>query len=363
MVKVTRVSDALPLSNARLAELLYGAADEHEDQRARTLRRAGRYALVWAEEASDIAASGRSLTELPAVGPWVGRMIHAWLADPPDEEGMNPLRSGFITLSQALAALAKRPEYKGDLRGDLQMHSTYSDGTVPIAGMATAAVEFGYEYIAITDHSKGLKIAGGFDEETLARQMDEIADVNEELVKLDAEVTVLCSIELNFGKAGESDMDPDALAALDIVVGSFHSRLRVKEDQTARVMGAVRNPDVQIVGHPMGRMFGVRHGVQADWDAAFAEGARCGKAFEINAQPNRQDLSVEMLERAFDAGVMFSIGTDAHSIGELHNVDLSLGAAALAGIPQERIINYLPLDELKAWVAESRAKAASASGT
>ena len=354
------MSETGSLTNARLAELLYGAAADFEEQRARALRRAGRYALVWPEEAADIAAEGRSLTELPAVGPWVGRMIHAWLADPPDEEEMDPLRTGFITLSQALAALEKKPHLKDELRGDLQMHSTYSDGTVPIAGMATAAVEFGYEYVAITDHSKGLKIAGGFDEAVLAEQMEEIAEVNEELAKLDADVTVLCSIELNFGKAGESDMDPAALAALDIVVGSFHSRLRVKEDQTARLMGAVRNPDVQIVGHPMGRMFGVRHGVQADWDAAFAEGTRCGKAFEINAQPNRQDLSVEMLERAFDAGVMFSIGTDAHSIGELHNVDLSLGAAALAGIPQERIINYLPLDDLKAWVAESRAKAAAA---
>lgn len=350
----------MPLSNARLADLLYGAADNFEDQRARTLRRAARYALVWPEEASEVAAAGRSLTELPAVGPWVGRMIHAWFEEPPDDDETSPLRSGFITLSQAAAALAKAPAYKEELRGDLQMHSTYSDGTVPIAGMATAAIEMGYEYIAITDHSKGLKIAGGFDEAVLATQTEEIADVNEELAALDADLTVLTSMELNFGKAGESDMEPDALAALDVVVGSFHSRLRVKEDQSARVMGAMRNPDVQIVGHPMGRMFGVRLGVQADWDAAFAEGQRCGKAFEINGQPNRQDLSVEMLERAFDAGLMFSIGTDAHSIGELHNVDLSLGAAALAGIPRDRIINYLGLDDLKEWVAESRAKVAAA---
>ena len=350
----------MSLTNARLAELLYGAADDHEEQRARALRRAGRYALVWPEEVTAMVAEGRSLTELPAVGPWVSRMIHGWLADPPDEIETNPLRLGFLTLSQASAALAKDAAYKDELRGDLQMHSTYSDGTVPIAGMATGAIEMGYEYIAMTDHSKGLKIAGGFDETVLASQGEEIADVNEELARLEGDLTVLRSIELNFGKLGESDMDPEALAALDIVVGSFHSRLRVKEDQTARAIGAVRNPDVQIVGHPMGRMFGVRLGVQADWDAVFAEGARCGKAFEINAQPNRQDLSVEMLERAFDHGVMFSIGTDAHSLGELHNVDLSLGAAALAGIPRERIINYLPLDDLLGWVAESRSKAAAA---
>lgn len=352
----------MPLSNARLAELLYGSADNYEDNKQRALRRAGRYALVWSEEAHEIAASGRSLRDLPAVGPFVARKIHEWLDDPPEMEEPDPLRTGFITYAEALRILTDRPEYREDLRGDLQMHSTYSDGTVPIAGMAAAACDLGYEYIAMTDHSKGLRIAGGIDEEELLVQGSEIHAVNEEMSKLDGDLTVLWSTELNLGPNGEADMDPAALRQLDIVVGSFHSKLRVKVDQTERCLGAVRNPEVQIIGHPTGRMFGVRRGVQADWSRVIEEGVMFGKAFEINAQPNRQDLSIEMLRLAKESGVMISIGTDAHSVGELHNVELSLAAAASAGIPQEQILNYKPLPELLDWVAGSRERALEAAG-
>ncbi|MGI8773401.1 MAG: PHP domain-containing protein, partial [Actinomycetota bacterium] len=286
------------------------------------------------------------------------RVIHGWLEDPPDlSEEEDELLGGFITYSYARQVLAEDPSWKDDLRADLQMHSTYSDGTVSISEMAGGAAALGYEYIAITDHSKGLKIAGGIDEETLAAQGAEIEDVNRQLDELDAGLIVLKSIELNFDTTGAGDMEPDALSALDVVVGSFHSKLRRKEDQTDRAMGAVRNPDVQIVGHPAGRMFGVRHGVRADWRAVMEEGRKRGKAFEINAQPNRQDLSLELLACARDTGVMLSIGTDAHSTGEFYNVDLSLAAAALAGIPKQQIVNFLPLEDFLAWVDTSRSLA------
>ena len=351
----------MPLSNARLADLLYGAADEFEGQKQRALRRAGRYALVWPEEAWRVLEQGRSLTDLPAVGPWIARRIEALVNEPPEpEDEPNDLRTGFITFSEARVVLEAEPAWKEELRGDLQMHSTYSDGSVSISEMAGGAATLGYEYIAITDHSKGLRIAGGIDEGVLAGQGAEIDEVNRQLAELEADLFVLRSIELNFGKVGEGDMEPAALGDLDLVVGSFHSRLRVKEDQTERCLGAMRNPDVQIVGHPMGRMFGIRKGVQADWGRVFEEGVRRGKAFEINAQPNRQDLNIEMLEKALEAGVIFSIGTDAHSIGELYNVDLSLASAAIAGLPRERILNFWPLEELRAWVAESRARAGRA---
>ena len=353
----------MPLSNAQLADLLYGAADNFEDNKQKALRRAGRYALVWAEEAHEILTSGRSLRDLPAVGPFVARQIAEWIEDPPQMDEPDPLRSGFITFAEAQRILDEHPEYREGLRGDLQMHSTYSDGTVPIAGMAAAACELGYEYIAMTDHSKGLRIAGGIDEEELLVQGQEVHDVNAEMAKLDGDLTVLWSTELNLGPAGEADMEAEALRKLDIVVGSFHSKLRVKADQTDRALGAVRNPEVQIIGHPSGRMFGVRHGVQADWPRVIEEGAKFGKAFEINAQPNRQDLSIEKLRLAKEAGVTISIGTDAHSVGELHNIDLSLAAAAAAGIPKDRILNYKPLEELLEWVAESREQAASAGGS
>lgn len=151
-------------------------------------------------------------------------------------------------------------------------------------------------------------------------------------------------------------MDPAALAELDVVVGSFHSRLRVKEDQTDRCLGAMANPDVQIIGHPTGRMFGVRKGVQADWGRVMEEARRRGKILEVNTQPNRQDLSIEMLRTARETGVMLSVGTDAHSVGELYNVDLALASLALAGIPRDQVVNLRPLDALLAVVEESRAR-------
>jgi histidinol phosphatase-like PHP family hydrolase len=346
----------MTLTNAVLADLLYRESFSFEDQKARSLRRAARQALVWPDEAVDLLEAGRSLKELNQVGPWVARKIEEWVESPPEFEP-DDLRTGFITLSHARKVLEEDPSWRDGLRADLQMHSTYSDGSVSIAEMAGGAAKLGYEYIAMTDHSKGLKIAGGIDELRLAEQRVEIDEVNRHLDELNAGLRVLRSIELNFSTTGDGDMEPAALNELDVVVGSFHSRLRVKEDQTPRAMGAVKNPHVQIIGHPAGRMFGRRKGVQADWVKVLEEGARRGKAFEINAQPNRQDFSIELLEFARDAGVMFSIGTDAHSIAEMNTIDLSLAAAKLAGVPKDRILNFHPLDDFLGWVEESRAAA------
>lgn len=349
----------MPLSNARLADLLYGASEDYSEQRARALRRAGRAALTWREEAAALAESGRELTELPSVGPWIAAQIESFLASPPDTEP-GRFRSGFHTMAEALVLLEEHPDWKRDLQGDLQMHTTYSDGVASAGEMTAAAIERGYSYIAITDHSKGLRIAGGMNEERLLEQVVELEALDADLASAGAEFTILRSIELNFGRSGEGDMDSNVLDALDVVVGSFHSRLRVSEDQTERCLGAVRNKHVQIVGHPRGRMFGVREGVVAQWPRIFEEGARTGKAYEINAQPNRQDLSVELLRSALETGAMFSIGTDAHSVAELDNIDLSLAAAIRAGIGKERIVNFLPPDRLRGWVAASRDAARSA---
>lgn len=306
-----------------------------------------------------IVERGHSLTQLSAVGPWVARYILDLLDDPPELQDPDELRAGFLSMAEANSIIAEHPEYREGLRGDLQMHSVYSDGVEDIATMARAALERGYGYIAITDHSKGLKIAGGMDESKLAQQVEEIEDLNRRLEDLEAEMLVLRSIELNFSTEGEVDMDPDALDTLDLCVGSFHSRLRINTDQTQRVLAAMRHPQVQIIGHPQGRMFGIRRGVRGDWERIIETGARFGKAFEINAQPDRQDLSVDMLMVAQEHGVMFSIGTDAHSIRELDNVVLSLAAAAAAGIPKERIVNYLEVTDLLDWIASSREKALS----
>ena len=229
------------------------------------------------------------------------------------------------------------------------MHTEWSDGSGTIAAMAAAAEARGYEYIAITDHSKGLKIAGGIDETQLAEQGAEIAAWN--TAHRSGRLRVLRSVELNLNPRGEGDMTAKSLGKLDLVLGSFHSALRTKEDQTARYLAAVRNPQVHILGHPRGRIYNFRAGLRADWPRVFAEAAKLGKGLEIDCYPDRQDLNLALLKLAREAGVNISLGTDAHHPWQLEFIELGLAAAARAKVPAERIINFFPLASLKSWAA------------
>src|SRR5262249_35078582 len=151
-----------------------------------------------------------------------------------------------------------------------------------IQEMAKAGRERGYEYIAITDHSKGLKIAGGISEADLKEQANEIAQINEQFESSRPRFRVLRSLELNLNPQGKGDMDEDALKSLDLVVGSFHSKLRVEGDQTDRFLSALRNRNVNILGHPVGRIYNHRMGLQADWNQVCACAMELGKALEVD---------------------------------------------------------------------------------
>jgi putative hydrolase len=337
--------------NVDLAEALAREADLHDEHRARALRRASRSALLWPEEAVDILASGRSLTLLPAVGPWIARVIEGWVEQPPELGDIAPARRGFISIAEAAAALKRAPEYLL-VRSDHQVHTTWSDGGEPLEVMTAELAGRGYAFAAITDHSQGLKIAGGMDEETLARQWDAIDEAQGSL----GDFAVLKGIEMNLSPEGEGDMDPAYLAKLDLVLGTFHSALRVTDDQTERYLAAIANPTVDVFAHPVCRMYGRRAGLRADWPRVFDAAAQAGIALEIDCTVMRQDLPVELLKIARDSGAWFSIGTDAHDIGELAFMPLGLGAAAIAGIAPERILNFHPIDEVRAWVAERRAQ-------
>jgi DNA polymerase (family 10) len=164
---------------------------------------------------------------------------------------------------------------------------------------------------------------------------------------------------MNLSPDGSGDMDPAALANLDLVLGCFHSALRRTEDQTARYLAGVRNPNIQILGHPQTRMYNRREGLHCDWRRVFAEAAGLDKAVEIDGDPNRQDLRVSLLEIAREEGVRISLGTDAHHPDEFAYVELSLAAACVARIPPERIVNFLPLAKLKRWIVNVRATAAA----
>ena len=135
----------------------------------------------------------------------------------------------------------------------------------------------------------------------------------------------------------------------DLVLGSFHSALRRKEDQTDRYLAAIRNPDIQILGHPRGRIYNYRSGLRADWETVFLEAARLDKAVEIDAYPDRQDLNLSLRKIAKRCGTRISMGTDAHHPWQFEFIDLALVAALVARIPPERIVNFMPLRELRAW--------------
>lgn len=344
----------MSLTNGDIAELLSREAARHSEHRQRALRRAARAALWrWDVEARVLRASGRPFTDLTLVGPWIAHLISEWFdaeVEPPDRP---PLRSGFLTLAEVRATLAAHPEWRASYRGDLQVHTTWSDGSASLPTMVETAAARGYEYVAITDHSKGLPIARGMDEDGFRRQWTEM----EARSRSGPPIAVLRAIEMNVSPDGSGDMDRAFLDELDLVLGAFHSKLRVREDETARYLRALANPDVDVFAHPRGRRYDVRLGLVADWHRLAREAVERDVALEIDAWPDRQDLDVASLAAVADAGARVSIDTDAHAPGELAFVDFGLATAIRAGIPRERVVNFLPRDELLAW-ARGRAQIA-----
>jgi histidinol phosphatase-like PHP family hydrolase len=249
---------------------------------------------------------------------------------------------------------SKYPERFNEICGDLQMHTLWSDGSGSVQDMAEAARSRGYSYIAITDHSKGLKIAGGIDEDQLAKQGEEIAAVNETMRANAGGFRILRSVELNLSPVGAGDMDQAALDRLDLVLGCFHSALRRKEDQTERYLAALRNPSIHILGHPRGRIYNFRLGLKADWARVFALAAQLDKAVEIDCYPDRQDLSVDLLSIARREGCRVSMGTDSHGPSQLEFMELGVAAALQANLDPKRILNYMPTDQLLEWAESVR---------
>ncbi|MDQ4004884.1 MAG: PHP domain-containing protein [Actinomycetota bacterium] len=281
------------------------------------------------------------------MGPWTARLIESWLEAPPKMPDPPETREDFATVSEARALLAEDPSWLEGAHGDLQVHTTWSDGSRSVEEMAGHAAEMGHRYVGVTDHSKGLPIANGMDEATLMRQWAEIDRVNGSFAA--DGFRLLRSLEMNLSPEGEGDMDPAVLRNLDLVLGAFHSRLRVQEDQTPRYLAAVRNPTVHVLAHPRGRRWDARRGLRADWPVVFEAAAEARTAVEIDAYPDRQDLQPRLLETARESSVWISIGTDAHHPWELDFFEMGLAAAKRARIPRERILNFLPFEELVAW--------------
>jgi histidinol phosphatase-like PHP family hydrolase len=268
-------------------------------------------------------------------------------------EQSRALRHHFLARAQVRAVLADdglAGPSMDTYRGDLQMHSTWSDGSQELEDIVSAGIERGYQYCAVTDHSYGLRIAGGI---SVAEMQEQHAEIDALNARHGARFRLLKGIEANIRADGSVDMQPEELRLLEVVVAAPHAVLRSPADQTDRMLRTVSTPGVNILGHPRGRMYGSRPGVAARWPEVFAAAARSGVAVEIDGDPARQDLDYELARLAVAAGCLFALDSDAHSTSDLTYTETAVAHARLAGIPAERVVYCWPVVQLLEWTARS----------
>ena len=311
--------------------------------------------------------SDGNLPKIAGIGPGSARVIREVLdggTSPIVEEAVEhsarradihrqrTLRDHFLSRAEVLRVLSDTtiagPAIDQYL-GDLQMHSEWSDGSPTVRDIAAACIGRGYHFAAVTDHSHGLKIAGGMSMVEAAEQRRAVDAVNGEC---GSRFRLLQGIEANIDDVGGLDLTAEEAATFDIVLAAPHSRLRKSDDQTDRMLTAIANPAVRILAHPRGRMSGSRAGVVANWEKIFAAAAQVGVAIEIDGDPARQDLDYTMARRALGAGCIFAVDSDAHTTEQLAYAETSLAHARLAGIPAERVVNCWPLDRLLSWLRD-----------
>ena len=236
-----------------------------------------------------------------------------------------------------------------DIRGDLHMHTTWSDGAASTAEMVDAAIARGYDYIAITDHSKSLGVAGGLSEEDLINHVQEIEEVNAR----HPDFRVLAGTEVDIRNDGSLDYSDEMLSKLDFVVASIHSGLRQdRETLTNRIVCAMRNPHVRVIGHPTGRLLGDRDSCDLDFDSIMAEAARTRTCLEVNAHYYRLDLNDVLCRKARKMGVRVVISTDSHNFENLENLPYGVGTAQRGWLEKEHVLNSHGVEELLAYKRE-----------
>ena len=228
-------------------------------------------------------------------------------------------------------------------KGDVHSHSTWSDGKATMLEMARGAEAMGYSYLGVTDHSPRIKVVNGLDANRLLAQSREMAEVQAQVPG----VSLLQGIEVDILEDGSLDLPDMVLELLDVVIASPHVKLRQEpEAMTERMLRAVCHPHVDVIGHPTGRRPGSREGANYDFEAVFKEAAKHHVALEIDCDPARMDLSPEMARLALELGCKFSLDADAHAPAEFAYVPMGMWMARRAGIPKDRILNFLPLEEL-----------------
>ena len=354
--------------NAVIAYLLDDLGEvQASSQSQMGYRRAAHAILLHDRPITTLLGPGGELPKIPTVGPKSMKVVEEVLAtgrsatveaavlasgQAAEIETRRTRRINFLSFAQVLAALDDDSligPTQADYRGDLQMHSKWSDGKQSVAEMASGCLARGYQYAAMTDHGPGLASARGRSFADLVRQKAEIDQLNADG---GGRFLMLAGVEANILADGLLDLKPAELRTIDLVVAAAHSDLRLPGNQTARMVAAVRSPGVHILGHPRGRQRARRSGITADWDVVFAAAAESGVAIEIDGDPARQDLDFETARRALDAGCLFALDSDAHTTSELVYADIALAHARLAGIPNDRVINTWPLERLLGWLAD-----------
>jgi DNA polymerase (family 10) len=240
----------------------------------------------------------------------------------------------------------------GDIRADLHVHTKWSDGQLSVLEMAQAAMRRGLKLIAITDHSGGLGVAGGLDPERLKKQAEEIRRAQE---RLGGAIKILHGSEVEIKADGTLDFPDEVLAGLDVVIASLHTGLRQpREKVTERALRAVRNPHVDILGHPTGRLYPDREGADLDMDAVLAAAAETRTALEINAHPARLDLNDQFSRRARDMGILLAINTDAHAEDSFDLLFYGIATARRAWLKKEDVLNTWPVEKIVGWLKERK---------
>ncbi len=239
-----------------------------------------------------------------------------------------------------------------DIVADLHMHSDWSDGKNTIREMAEACMKLGRQYIVITDHSRSLGIANGLSIERLLAQAEEVRQLNAELGD---KIQVLAGTEMDIKADGSLDYPDEILAQMDFVIASLHSGLGQKREQvTKRLLNAILNPHVHMIGHPSARQFPNRDEVDADWDAVLAAASEHETILEINANPLRLDLKPELARMAKDQGVPLAINTDAHRVAQLDLMDFGVTNARRGWVEARHVVNTWPFDKFSQWLARRR---------
>jgi putative hydrolase len=308
-----------------------------------------------AEEIAARAAAG-TLSELSGVGEVTARCVAESLAGDEPVYLRRLTATAGVDLDEATEAL------RSALRGDCHSHSDWSDGVHSIEVMAEAARRRGHAFQVLTDHSISLAIARGLSPERVLEQRGIVAGLNERFAQEEDAGSappetppegfrLLHGCELEIRADGRLDFDAELLASFDLVVASLHvGRRQTRRELTARVLGAIRSPHVDVIAHPSGRKIGERDDLDLDWDAVYRAAAETGTALEINGSPHRLDLAVERARRAIELGCLVTIDSDAHRDTELGYLDWGISQARRAWVEPAVVLNARSRADLLAWV-------------